>query len=155
MTAPARVKRLAPDLLEITIREGRKRQVRRMCEAVGHPVASLERVAFGPLGLKGLEPGEHRRLTASEIERLRGSRQAPPQQALIECRAPMRLIALRGATTVELNESAPILEATGELMRELLERNALEAERPRELHLHAHARTSTPSSRPSRRATWA
>ena len=40
---------------------------------------------------------------------------------------PMRLIALRGATTVELNESAPILEATGELMRELLERNALEA----------------------------
>jgi chorismate mutase len=39
----------------------------------------------------------------------------------------MRLIALRGATTVELNESAPILAATGELMRELLERNALEA----------------------------
>ena len=76
MTAPARVKRLAPDLLEITIREGRKRQVRRMCDAVGHPVASLERVAFGPLGLKGLEPGEHRRLTASEIERLRGSGQA-------------------------------------------------------------------------------
>jgi chorismate mutase len=39
----------------------------------------------------------------------------------------MRLIALRGATTVELNESAPILEATGELMHELLERNGLEA----------------------------
>ena len=61
------------DVLEITIHEGRKRQVRRMCEAVGHPVASLERVAFGPLGLKGLGPGEHRRLTASEIERLRGA----------------------------------------------------------------------------------
>ena len=44
-----------------------------MCEAVGHPVAELERVAFGPLGLKGLEPGAHRRLTASEIERLRGA----------------------------------------------------------------------------------
>ena len=44
-----------------------------MLEAVGHPVASLERVAFGPLGLKGLEPGEHRRLTAAEIERLRGA----------------------------------------------------------------------------------
>jgi len=73
MTAPARVKRLAPDLIEITIREGRKRQVRRMCDAVGHPVAELERVAFGPLGLKGLQPGEHRRLTASEIERLRGA----------------------------------------------------------------------------------
>ena len=73
MTAPARVKRLAPDLIEITIREGRKRQVRRMCEAVGHPVAELERVAFGPLWLKGLQPGAHRRLTAQEIERLRGA----------------------------------------------------------------------------------
>ena len=72
-TAPARVKRLAPDVLEITIHEGRKRQVRRMCEAGGHPVAELERVAFGPLWLKGLEPGAHRRLTASEIERLRGA----------------------------------------------------------------------------------
>src|SRR5215217_8656330 len=73
VTAPAKVKRLAPDLVEITIHEGRKRQVRRMLDAVGHTVASLERVAFGPLGLKGLEPGAHRRLTASEIERLRGA----------------------------------------------------------------------------------
>ena len=72
-TAPAQARQPAPGVVELTIREGRKRQVRRMCEAVGHPVASLERVAFGPLGLKGLEPGEHRRLTASEIERLRGS----------------------------------------------------------------------------------
>ena len=76
VTAPARVRRLAPDLVELTIHEGRKRQVRRMLDAVGHPVASLERVSFGPLGLKGLEPGAHRRLTAVEIERLRtaGSR---------------------------------------------------------------------------------
>jgi 23S rRNA pseudouridine2605 synthase len=73
MTAPARVRRLAPDTLEITIREGRKRQVRRMCDAVGHPVKALERVAFGPLGLRGLGPGEHRRLTAAEIDRLRGA----------------------------------------------------------------------------------
>ena len=50
-TAPARVKRLAPDRVEITIHEGRKRQVRRMLEAVGHPVVTLERVRFGPLGL--------------------------------------------------------------------------------------------------------
>jgi 23S rRNA pseudouridine2605 synthase len=70
-TAPARVRRLAPDRLEITIHEGRKRQVRRMCEAVGHPVAELRRVAFGPLGLGGLEEGEHRRLTQAEVERLR------------------------------------------------------------------------------------
>jgi 23S rRNA pseudouridine2605 synthase len=73
VTAPARVRRLAPDLVEITIHEGRKRQVRRMFDAVGHPVASLERISFGPLGLKGLEPGAHRRLTAAEIDRLRGS----------------------------------------------------------------------------------
>jgi 23S rRNA pseudouridine2605 synthase len=70
-TAPARVKRLAPDRLEITIHEGRKRQVRRMCEAVGHPVIGLERVRFGPLWLGKLEAGRYRRLTAIEIEKLR------------------------------------------------------------------------------------
>jgi 23S rRNA pseudouridine2605 synthase len=70
VTAPARVRRLAPDRLEITIHEGRKRQVRRMCEAIGHPVIELQRVAFGPLGLGGLDEGQHRRLTAAEIERL-------------------------------------------------------------------------------------
>jgi 23S rRNA pseudouridine2605 synthase len=71
VTAPARVRRLAPDTVELTIREGRKRQVRRMLDEVGHPVKTLERVAFGPLGLRGLEPGAHRRLSAAEIERLR------------------------------------------------------------------------------------
>jgi 23S rRNA pseudouridine2605 synthase len=70
-TSPARVKRLAPDKLEITIHEGRKRQVRRMCEAVGHPVVALERVRFGPLWLGKLEEGQHRRLTAPEVEKLR------------------------------------------------------------------------------------
>jgi len=71
LTAPAKVRRLAADRLELTIHEGRKRQVRRMCEAVGHPVRALERVAFGPLRLGPLEPGEHRRLTPAEVERLR------------------------------------------------------------------------------------
>jgi len=71
-TAPAAVRRLAPDRLELTVHEGRKRQVRRMCEAVGHPVKALERVAFGPLRLGGLELGEHRRLRPAEVERLRG-----------------------------------------------------------------------------------
>jgi 23S rRNA pseudouridine2605 synthase len=70
-TAPARVRRIAADTLELTIHEGRKRQVRRMCEAVGHPVRALERVAFGPLRLGALAPGEHRRLTPAEVERLR------------------------------------------------------------------------------------
>jgi 23S rRNA pseudouridine2605 synthase len=70
-TAPARVRQPRPGMLEITIREGRKRQVRRMCEAVGHRVVELERVAFGPLGLRGLEPGRSRRLNRTEVERLR------------------------------------------------------------------------------------
>jgi 23S rRNA pseudouridine2605 synthase len=67
--------------LELTIREGRKRQVRRMCEAVGHPVLELTRIAFGPLRLLDLPPGSHRRLTAAEVERLRG---AAPGQRLRE-----------------------------------------------------------------------
>jgi 23S rRNA pseudouridine2605 synthase len=71
-TAPARAKRLATDRVEITIQEGRKRQVRRMLEAVGHPVVALQRVRFGPLRLGTLEEGRYRRLTAAEVERLRG-----------------------------------------------------------------------------------
>jgi 23S rRNA pseudouridine2605 synthase len=69
--APARVRQLEPGLVEITIREGRKRQVRRMFEAVGHRVSALERVAFGPLRLENLPEGEFRRLTPAEVERLR------------------------------------------------------------------------------------
>jgi len=71
--AATRVRLLAPDLLELTLREGRKRQVRRMCEAVGHRVVSLERVRFGPLELGGLKPGEARRLSQREIEALRSA----------------------------------------------------------------------------------
>jgi 23S rRNA pseudouridine2605 synthase len=70
-TAPAKVRRVAPDLLELTIHEGRKRQIKRMCAAVGHPVVRLERVRFGPLRLAGLAEGRHRRLSAAEVERLR------------------------------------------------------------------------------------
>ena len=71
LTAPAKVRRLASNHLEITIHEGRKRQVKRMLEAVGHPVRSLERVAFGPLRLGALPEGEYRELKPSEIEQLR------------------------------------------------------------------------------------
>jgi 23S rRNA pseudouridine2605 synthase len=70
-TAPAKVRRVSSNLVELTIHEGRKRQVKRMFEAVGHPVRALERVAFGPLRLGGLDPGEHRALSPAEIERLR------------------------------------------------------------------------------------
>jgi 23S rRNA pseudouridine2605 synthase len=71
VTAPAGVRRLGPDRVEITIHEGRKRQVRRMLEAVGHPVVALERVRFGPLWLGRLAEGRYRRLSAAEVERLR------------------------------------------------------------------------------------
>jgi 23S rRNA pseudouridine2605 synthase len=72
LTAPARVRRLrGSDEIELTIHEGRNRQVRRMCEAVGHPVLALERIGLGPLRLGDLAPGGHRRLSEAEIERLR------------------------------------------------------------------------------------
>jgi 23S rRNA pseudouridine2605 synthase len=72
-TAPAAVSQDEPGLLEITIHEGRKRQVRRMCEAVGHRVTSLERVALGPLRLGELSSGESRPLEPAEVEQLRKS----------------------------------------------------------------------------------
>jgi len=61
-------------LLTITIREGRNRQVRRMLEAVGHPVQKLRRVRFGPIADKGLRPGEWRELTAKEVEKLKSGK---------------------------------------------------------------------------------
>jgi 23S rRNA pseudouridine2605 synthase len=76
-TAPAGVRLLASDQIELVIHEGRKRQVRRMCEAVGHRVIALERVAYGPLVLGALGVGEHRRLEEAEIELLRAAAAAP------------------------------------------------------------------------------
>jgi 23S rRNA pseudouridine2605 synthase len=70
MTAPARVRRLTPHQLELTLHEGRNRQVRRMCEAIGRPVRELVRVRFGPLELGELRPGRARRLTATELAAL-------------------------------------------------------------------------------------
>jgi 23S rRNA pseudouridine2605 synthase len=72
-TAPAQVRAVRPDVIELTIHEGRKRQVRRMCDAVGHPVLALRRVRFGPMALGDLAVGAHRKLTAAEVERLRGA----------------------------------------------------------------------------------
>ena len=70
-TAPARVRRLTPDRIELAIHEGRNRQVRRMLEAVGHPVRALHRSAYAGLTLEGLEPGAWRELEPSEVKRLR------------------------------------------------------------------------------------
>lgn len=75
LTMPAKVKRIETDpkssLLEITIREGRNRQVRRMCLAVGHPVITLKRTGLGPLRLGTLQPGQYRHLTLREVENLK------------------------------------------------------------------------------------
>jgi pseudouridine synthase len=60
-------------VLRITIREGRNRQVRRMCEAVGHPVTQLTRIGIGPIRDRTLKPGEWRELTGSELRALRKS----------------------------------------------------------------------------------
>ncbi len=80
-TAPAQVRMLGPHELELTIHEGRKRQVRRMCEAIGHRVVDLRRVAFGSLRLGDLAAGRHRRLTAAEVERLRKEAREPQRRA--------------------------------------------------------------------------
>ncbi len=72
LTAPARVRRLGPSRLELVLHEGRNRQVRRMCEAVGHPVRRLHRSRYAGLGLGRLRPGDSRPLTRDEVARLRG-----------------------------------------------------------------------------------
>jgi len=70
-TEPAEVVSLGPGHLRITVREGRNRQVRKMCDAIGHPVSELRRVAVGPIRDPKLKPGQWRELTAQEVERLR------------------------------------------------------------------------------------
>lgn len=69
-TAPAKVALVPPDILRITIHEGRNRQVRRMCEAVGHPVVRLVRTRIGPLADRRLQPGRWRALTVEEVRAL-------------------------------------------------------------------------------------
>ncbi len=77
VTAPARVKLTGYDqakdaaTLQIIIREGRNRQIRRMCEAIGHPVVKLKRTEFAFLTLEGVRRGRYRELTPEEIARLR------------------------------------------------------------------------------------
>jgi 23S rRNA pseudouridine2605 synthase len=77
MTAPAKVAIVEPNVLRLTIHEGRNRQVRRMCEAVGHPVLRLVRTRIGPLAERSLAPGEWRTLTFAEVRAL-GSATVPP-----------------------------------------------------------------------------
>lgn len=75
MTAPARVKKIrtteSNSWLEITIHEGRKRQIRRMLEEVGHPVLKLNRTRINGLDLGSLRPGEYKFLAPDELERMK------------------------------------------------------------------------------------
>jgi 23S rRNA pseudouridine2605 synthase len=70
-TAPARARRLGPSKIELTLHEGRKHQVKRMLDAVGHPVQRLHRSRYAGLTLEGLEPGAWRELEPPEVDRLR------------------------------------------------------------------------------------
>jgi 23S rRNA pseudouridine2605 synthase len=80
MTAPAEVRRLGPSTIELSIHEGRNRQVRRMLEAVGHPVRALLRSRYAGLTVEGLAPGEWRALAPSEVERLAAATRTRPAQ---------------------------------------------------------------------------
>jgi 23S rRNA pseudouridine2605 synthase len=93
ITAPARVALVEPGLARITIHEGRNRQVRRMCAAVGHPVERLVRTRIGPLADRSLAPGEWRALTFAEVRALataahEADRDDPAEDAGVGADAP-------------------------------------------------------------------
>lgn len=100
-TQPALVKILGTRgegaVIEITVREGRNRQVRKMCEAIGHPVSQLARVAIGPLRESRLKTGKWRDLTEAEVQRLQaaatgpGAVSTPPSTGNVKRRAKRRL----------------------------------------------------------------
>jgi 23S rRNA pseudouridine2605 synthase len=80
-TAPAQARRLGPATLELVIHEGRKHQVKRMLEAVGHPVTRLHRSRYAGLSVEGLEPGAWRELEPFEVELLTDLRAQRPDSA--------------------------------------------------------------------------
>lgn len=76
-TAPARVALVAPSALRIVVHEGRNRQVRRMCDAIGHPVRRLVRTRIGPVADRSLAPGRWRELRPAELRSLEAAAAAP------------------------------------------------------------------------------
>jgi pseudouridine synthase len=76
--------------LEVTLHQGKKHEVKRLLEAVGHPVSKLRRVAFGPVTIKGLEPGQFRELTPREVKGLLEARPAPRAEGLSRPAIPRR-----------------------------------------------------------------
>jgi pseudouridine synthase len=80
-TAPAAARLLGLSTIELVLHEGRNRQVKRMCEAIGHPVRRLHRSRYAGLALEGLEPGRWRELEPSEVKRLTDLRAQRPGSA--------------------------------------------------------------------------
>jgi 23S rRNA pseudouridine2605 synthase len=76
-TEPADVTVTGPSRLRVTIREGRNRQVRKMCDAIGHPVTQLTRIAIGPLRDPKLKIGYWRELSELEVKKLRQATEGP------------------------------------------------------------------------------
>jgi 23S rRNA pseudouridine2605 synthase len=89
-TAPAKVSLVGDHSLRITIHEGRNRQVRRMCAAVGHPVRRLVRTRFGPLADRRLAPGQARALTQAEVRALERAAAPPDRRSTGPSRPPRR-----------------------------------------------------------------
>jgi 23S rRNA pseudouridine2605 synthase len=90
MTAPARVALLGPGVLRITIHEGRNRQVRRMADAIGHPVLHLVRTRLGPLRIGSLRPGQWRELELHEVRALEMATRGPSGSRKLVRRANRR-----------------------------------------------------------------
>ncbi len=119
---PARVALVEPTVLRITIHEGRNRQVRRMCDAVGHPVLRLVRTRFGPLRDRSLPPGSWRPLTTAEVRALEQAAVAgPPRRrgrAAGPTRAPKEKNAAAEATTRATKEKDAAADATTRATKE-------------------------------------
>ncbi len=147
MTAPATVGVVAPGVLRIVIHEGRNRQIRRMAEAVGHPVRRLVRTRIGPLTERGLGPGEWRPLTLTEVRDLAAAAGPPPgspprrrdarparagrrpaggRSVACGCHGPRRPSPARGHHRRRRHARKQITERVQELLRELFDRNGVD-----------------------------
>ena len=126
MTSPAQVSRVSEGLLRIVIHEGRNRQVRRMCAAVGHDVTRLVRTRIGPIQDATLSPGASRQLSLGRGSSTHGGRGDERRDRLYDAYMRSALLrGLRGATTCESDTPAAIEDATQELLRAMTDRNEL------------------------------
>ena len=136
LTAPAKVRQLAPGRARAR-RSTRAASAR--CGACARRSATRSSRSSGSRSAR-CELGDLARARHRDCTAARGRAPCATARALIECPPPMRLFALRGATTVDRNDAEAILGATEWLMREIMKRNDLGARRRRQLHLHADRR---------------